>query len=58
MNSISDRALDLGIFALDDELAGGRDVAEPMHYETFKQPLVEQLNCAHQPDDARELTAA
>jgi hypothetical protein len=59
MNSaISDRALDLGIFALDNELAGVRDISEPMHYETFKQPVVEQLNCARQPDDDRELTAA
>ena len=50
MNSISDRALDLGIFALDNELDGVADVSEPMHYE--------QLNCALQSDDDRESTAA
>jgi hypothetical protein len=48
--AISDQALDLGLFALDNELEGGRDGSEPMDYETFNQPVIEQLNWAHQRD--------
>ena len=36
-STISDRALDLGIFALDNELEREQDRPEPMYYETFTQ---------------------
>jgi hypothetical protein len=48
--AISDQALDFGLFALDNELESGGDGSEPMHYETFNQPVVEQLNWAQQRD--------
>jgi hypothetical protein len=33
-STIDDRALDLGLFALDSELESGGNASEPMHYET------------------------
>ena len=46
-STISDRALDLGVFELDNQLAGGRDVSEPVPNEASKKPAIKQVNWAH-----------
>ena len=43
---INDQALDLGLFELDNELESGRNGSEVMDYETFNQPVIEQMNWA------------
>ena len=40
-STISDRALDLGVFELNNQLEGGSDVSEPL----------EQMNWGHQSDE-------
>ena len=47
-STITDRALDLGVFELDNQLADGREVSEPMRYDTVKKTVIKQANWRRQ----------